>query len=99
MDLGIVNVAAIVVLSYFLGEVVKRTPIDNKWVPVLCGACGLILGIVAFYIHMPDMPADDPITAAAIGVASGFAATGVNQIYKQFTKIESIDVDGDEEVG
>lgn len=85
MDLGIVTVAAIVALAYFIGEIVKATPIDNKWIPIFCGASGLILGLVALYIHMPDMPAEDPITAAAIGVASGFAATGINQIYKQLS--------------
>ena len=32
---------------------------------------------------IPDFPAYDPITAAAVGVVSGFAATGVHQVYKQ----------------
>ena len=40
------------------------------------------LGIVALYI-MPDFPAGDPITAAAIGAVSGFAATGIHQAAKQ----------------
>ena len=34
---------------------------------------------------MPDYPAGDPITAAAVGVVSGLAATGANQIYKQLS--------------
>ena len=85
MDLGIVNVAAIVALAYFIGVIVKASPIEDKWIPIFCGAAGLLLGLLAFYIHMPDMPAQDPITAAAVGVASGFAATGINQIYKQLS--------------
>ena len=32
---------------------------------------------------MPEFPANDIITAAAVGVVSGFAATGVHQAYKQ----------------
>ena len=35
---------------------------------------------------MPDFPANDVINAAAIGVVSGLAATGINQIGKQLQK-------------
>jgi len=34
---------------------------------------------------MPDYPAQDYITAVAVGIVSGLAATGVNQVYKQLT--------------
>lgn len=83
MDFGIATVVAITVLAYLAGLVIKLTPLDNKWIPVICGASGVIFGIIAFLIDMPDMPAQDIITAAAIGAASGFAATGINQISKQ----------------
>ena len=82
MDFGIAGVAAITVLSYLIGQGVKATGISNKWIPVICGIVGLALGIVALYI-MPDFPAGDPITAAAIGAVSGFAATGIHQAAKQ----------------
>ncbi|MEE1497332.1 MAG: enolase, partial [Clostridium sp.] len=32
---------------------------------------------------MPDFPAQDVINAAAVGIASGLAATGINQAVKQ----------------
>jgi ribonucleotide monophosphatase NagD (HAD superfamily) len=32
---------------------------------------------------MPDYPAKDILTAIAVGIVSGLAATGTNQIYKQ----------------
>jgi ribonucleotide monophosphatase NagD (HAD superfamily) len=32
---------------------------------------------------MPDFPATDVINALAIGIVSGLAATGINQITKQ----------------
>lgn len=85
MDFGIAGVAAITVLAYLIGQGVKASGLANKWIPVICGIAGLVLGIVALYI-MPDFPADDPITAAAIGAVSGFAATGINQISKQAKK-------------
>ena len=37
---------------------------------------------------MPDYPAQDYITAVAVGIVSGLAATGVNQVYKQLTREE-----------
>lgn len=82
MDFGIAGVAAITALAYLIGQGVKASGIANKWIPVICGIVGLVLGIVALYI-MPDFPADDPITAAAIGAVSGFAATGIHQAAKQ----------------
>ena len=44
--------------------------------------CGCGLGIAGMFL-MPDFPATDYITAAAVGIASGLAATGVNQAVKQ----------------
>lgn len=80
--LGITGVAAIVVICYLLAEAIKATKLDNKWLPVLCGVFGGALGVVAMYI-MPEYPASDYITAVAVGIVSGLAATGVNQIGKQ----------------
>lgn len=85
MDLasfGIGGVAAITVVCYLLGLVVKASGLDNKWIPIICGFCGLVLGIIAMTI-MPDFPAADYITAAAVGVVSGLAATGFDQVLKQ----------------
>ena len=79
---GIASVAAITVICYLIGEGVKLAPVDNKWIPVVCGLSGLLLGIAGMYI-MPDFPAADYITAAAVGIVSGLAATGINQIGKQ----------------
>ena len=83
MDFGIASVASITILAYLVGEIIKQTPLKRKWIPTICGVFGLILGLVAFFIGIPDFPAVDPITAAAVGVVSGLAATGVNQVYKQ----------------
>lgn len=82
MDFGITGIAAITVLAYLAAQGIKATSLDNKWLPVICGVLGGILGVVGMHV-MPDFPATDMITAAAVGVVSGFAATGVNQVYKQ----------------
>lgn len=83
MDFGIATVVAITVIAYLIGLAVRASGIDNKWIPILVGTAGLLLGLAAFYLGMPDFPATDPITAAAVGAASGLAATGVNQAAKQ----------------
>ena len=84
---GIASVAAITVICYLIGVAVKASGIDNKWIPVIIGVCGLALGVVGMFI-IPDYPADDYITSAAIGVVSGLAAPGINQIGKQFSSAE-----------
>ena len=83
MDCGIATVVAITVIVYIIGLAIKATAIDNKWIPVICGVSGVVLGIVALLVGMPDFPATDYLTAAAVGGASGLAATGVDQMVKQ----------------
>ena len=85
MDCGIAGVAAITVIAYQIGSAVKATTLDNRWIPSICGTVGGILGVLAMRI-MPDFPAIDYITAVAVGIVSGLAATGVNQIGKQLSK-------------
>lgn len=83
--LGIASVAAITVICFLAGEAVKLSPLDEKWIPVICGFLGGILGVVGMYV-MPEFPADNVLTAIAVGIVSGLAATGAHQIYKQQTK-------------
>ena len=83
-SLGIASVAAITVVCWLIGQAVKASGLDNKWIPIICGVCGAVLGVVGMFI-MPDYPAKDYITAVAVGIVSGLAATGVNQAVKQLT--------------
>lgn len=83
MDFGIATVTAITALVYIIGLGIKATKLDNKWIPVICGVCGIALGMAAMYIGVPDFPATDILTAAAVGGASGLAATGLDQVAKQ----------------
>ena len=87
MDFGIASVAAITVICYLIGMIAKGLSFD-KWIPSIVGLCGLALGLLGYAIQMPDFPAQDILTAAAVGVVSGLAATGVNQIFKQAVKDE-----------
>ena len=74
MDFGIASVAAITVIAYLIGQGCKASEkISDSWIPVICGCVGAVLGI----------------NALAVGIVSGLAATGVNQIYKQLTKTDA----------
>lgn len=54
-----------------------------RLIPVLAALLGAALGVTAFYIAGNLMPASDVFTALLIGAASGLAATGTHQIFKQ----------------
>lgn len=83
---GIAGVACITVICYLAALAIKQTPLANKWLPSLCGALGGLLGLTAMYINVPDFPATDPLTALAVGIVSGLAATGADQVIKQISK-------------
>ena len=81
-SLGIASVAGITIIVYLLGMIVGASGIDNKWIPAICGLAGAVLGVAGLFF-MPDYPATDVINAVAVGIASGLAATGVDQMVKQ----------------
>ena len=82
---GFKEIAAIVVICYLIGEAVKVMKIDTKYIPVIVGVCGAILGVVAMNV-MPDLGITNVLDAAAAGIVSGLSATGFDQVYKQLTK-------------
>ena len=73
-------------IKIVVATAVKQTPLANKWLPSICGALGGLLGLAAMYINVPDFPAADPLTALAVGIVSGLAATGADQVIKQIGK-------------
>jgi len=74
--------AAITVLCYLAGAAVKSSPLDDKYIPLICGLLGAALGAAASFL-MADFPAQDILSALAMGAVSGFAATGMDQSVKQ----------------
>ena len=82
------GVAAITVICYLAATAVKQTPLANKWLPTICGTLGGVLGVLAWCGSVPDFPAGDPLTALAVGIVSGLAATGTNQLIRQLKQPE-----------
>lgn len=86
--LGIIAVPTITIICYLVGMGVKVSPLDDKFIPIIVGAVGAAFGLVAFLTKMPGFAVDNFITALAIGIVSGLASTGINQLYKQLKKGE-----------
>lgn len=88
-NLGIASVAAITVICYLVGIFCKSSEkvADNK-IPSIMGVSGAVLGVVAYFTKMPEFADFHLLTAIAVGIVSGLAATGVNQIFKQANKEE-----------
>lgn len=89
MTFGVATFVAITVIAYLVGLIWKTSDLDDKWIPCVVGTVGLALGIAGYLLNVPDFPASDILTAAAVGTASGFAAVGINQIKKQLIDINN----------
>ena len=87
-DLGFIAFPAIVVLCYLIGATLKAINNEtlDKFIPMICGFVGGILGVVVFKTIPGYIPAENWLMALAIGIVSGFASTGINQVYKQFSE-------------
>ena len=88
----IATVAAITVICYLIGMGCKAYGRIDKWIPVIVGAVGAVLGVVGMYT-IKEFPAQDVLNAIAIGIASGLASTGVNQITKQLSQVSEPDTE------
>ena len=86
-NIGIASVAAITVICYLAGLTVKAVPwLSDRCIPILCGLCGGVLGLAGLYLAVDGFPAGDPLTALAVGIVSGLAATGADQAKKQLNE-------------
>lgn len=54
------------------------------------------MGVVSACV-IPEFPASDPITAVAVGIVSGLAATGAHQAVKQLSGKTDSDNETDNE--
>ena len=93
---GIVSIPVIVVLCFLIGNAWKTSSkLDDKWIPCVCGASGLILGVLIWLTdgiyHVEWFGIADPWMAAAVGVVSGFSATGIHQaVYQHVKEIDKL---------
>ncbi len=86
----IISVPIIVTAVYWIMNLYKYITKSKekyiKLIPVIAAILGATLGLISFFISPDIIPADNFIMALLIGGASGLAATGTNQIFKQIKK-------------
>ena len=99
-DISFIAFPAIVGVIYLIGALLKAFNNEtlDKFIPVICGFCGGVLAIIVYKTIPGYLPADNWLIALYIGIGSGLASVGVNQIYKQFTKEEYYEKDTEEDL-
>ena len=95
-----VGIPSIIIICYLVGEIFKllilKKKKNYKYVPIIVGTTGGILGLLAYYIS-PDivLDVDDPFIALALGIVSGLASTGsyevITKLLSKITKKENME--------
>lgn len=89
MSSELVPIISISAICYMFAEIFKcvdKKSSYSKMIPAFCMVCGAILGILSFFFAPEVINSPDVVTACAIGIASGLAATGVNQTVRKTTQ-------------
>lgn len=85
MNIEIISVPVIVAVVYALLELFKEAFGDGfkRFLPLCAVALGAAIGYAAFCLCPELIPTDNVFAAILIGAASGWAATGADQTFKQ----------------
>lgn len=77
---------------YLIGMGIKQSKIKDNYIPVILGACGVILAILYIIGTEPLLTVQSTITAIFTAITQGILCAGasvyINQIYKQAIKNE-----------
>ena len=85
--LTLISVPAIVSVTYAFIEILKKITKNSEkllhFCPLIASIVGAISGVICFYFIPDIIAASNVVVAILIGAASGLAATGTNQTFKQ----------------
>ncbi|MDE5868233.1 MAG: phage holin family protein [Anaeroplasmataceae bacterium] len=93
MIMEITSVPVIAIICYLVGEffklVILKKKTRYKFIPVIVGSIGGVLGLIIYFVS-PELlfNATNPFAAIIIGIVSGLASTGGNELIKQILKKE-----------
>lgn len=91
MIMEMVSIPVITIICYLIGEffklVILRKKKRYKYIPVIVGGVGGALGLIIYFIS-PELlfNTTNPFMAIAIGIVSGLASTGSNELVKQILR-------------
>ena len=86
-------VPAITLICYWIGQFFKLVVLKQKrrykYIPIIVGGLGGALGLIIYFVS-PELLFNikNPFMAIAIGIVSGLASTGGNELVKQILKKE-----------
>ncbi|MDE6584041.1 MAG: phage holin family protein [Anaeroplasmataceae bacterium] len=86
-----VGIPVISLICYLIGEffklVILKKKTRYKYIPLIVGVAGGCLGLI-LYFTFPEMClcASNPFIAVGVGIVSGIASTGGNELIMQFIK-------------
>ena len=87
-------IPSITVISYLIGQIFKviilKKKSKYKYIPIIVGITGGILGLVNEILY-PVF--NNYLESIMIGIISGLASTGANQIVSQLKKVQSDESD------
>jgi hypothetical protein len=83
------TIPIIVSACYLVITALKATKLKNNWFPLISCGLGAIIGAGMFYIFPEFLDVENIVNAVISGGASGLAATGTNQIIKQYEKAKA----------
>lgn len=72
----------IAVTAFIVGQIIKSLKVPNKFIPLIGGILGAILGIVLPTVFVGK----DVVTSGILGLALGWGATGGYETVKQLRK-------------
>ena len=83
----LIVIPTLTIICYLIVEIFKLF-VKKKYLPVIAGSTGAILGVIAYFLTPTLIDNVNILTSISIGIVSGLAATGSNQIIKQLKKGE-----------
>lgn len=88
--LTLIAVPTITGTIYALIEILKKVTNNNegvlRFIPLIALLLGAIAGVICYFFIPGVFEAANVVVAIVIGAASGLAATGTNQVFKQLIK-------------
>jgi len=89
----------LVPVLYLIGMGIKKSKINDKWIPLLLGGCGITLASAYIFAMSPILAYADILFAAFSAITQGILCAGAsvyaNQIIKQAQKDKNNDEKGE----
>lgn len=99
MELQLTTMPFIVLAVYFIIWILKKfifkSDESRKNLPPIAAAIGCAIAIAFYFLDPDEVGFSGIIDCCTTGMASGLAAVGCNQVYKQFQKFKMISDDSE----